>query len=703
MQERSTAAVRTPWDASWHLRAELARILDLLARCLAAQRERGRTPAGDAVGGMVIESGETEGLIAEIALDLSDAHDEDAADPQPARLRDEIAGRAISGAAAGADLPLLHAQRAFELAHVEYDALLLALAVEVDARFGRIVAYLNDHVGRTRPTLALALAVAAAEDSSERQSPVELDARPIIRDGLLELDGDGPLPSLTFRLPHGLAARLSGLSSDIDLARVKVDAPDGSLLDRLVLDEPLGQQLTAWSDGIRAGQRPLPLVAAGRPGSGRRTAVAAALFRAGRSAVQVDLDAEHAVDRLRVARREARWHRAALLARLPAALPSSWDWPATWQALAIDGPVALIVTPERAAEAAAHAPVEPAIIRFEESGVTSRARMWSMLVPPNTGIKDSEVAELAARFPFGPGRIARAVRRATADLALRPAGNRRLDLPSLIDAARAVDSTTLGPLAQKLPLPYERADLVVPAQVGAELDLALAWVRYRHRVLHEWGFVRRVTMGHGLTALFSGPSGTGKTMAAQVLARELGLDIYRIDLSQIMSKYIGDTEKNLAQVFGARVGVLFFDEAEVLLGRRHETKEARDRYANVEIAYLLQRMEEYDGVTVLATNRAQDIDDAFVRRLHVVVDFPMPSEAERLRIWEGMLPSGAARAGDLDLAALAREFEISGGQIKNAALAGAYLAAAANDAIGNTHLRRAARRELVKSGKIADV
>jgi SpoVK/Ycf46/Vps4 family AAA+-type ATPase len=150
------------------------------------------------------------------------------------------------------------------------------------------------------------------------------------------------------------------------------------------------------------------------------------------------------------------------------------------------------------------------------------------------------------------------------------------------------------------------------------------------------------------------------------------------------------------------VGVLFFDEAEAVLGKRHETKDPRDRYANVEVAYLLQRMEEYDGVTVLATNRMQDVDEAFLRRLHVVVDFPMPSEADRLRIWEGMLPADADRERDLDLAALAREFDISGGQIKNAALAAAYLAAAKSERIGMTHLRRAATRELVKSGKVMD-
>jgi SpoVK/Ycf46/Vps4 family AAA+-type ATPase len=253
-----------------------------------------------------------------------------------------------------------------------------------------------------------------------------------------------------------------------------------------------------------------------------------------------------------------------------------------------------------------------------------------------------------------------------------------------------------------MPLPFERSELVVPPQVASELDLAIAWVRHRHQVLHDWGFVQRVPMGHGLTALFAGPSGTGKTMAAQVLAKELGLDLHRIDASQLVSKWVGETEKNIAMAFGARVGVLFFDEADALFGKRGEAKSPQDRWANIEIGFLLQRMEEYDGVTILATNRMQDMDEAFLRRLHVVVDFPLPSEADRLRIWRGMLPAAPDREPDLDLESLAREFEISGGEIKNAVLAAAYLAAAESKPIGMEHLRRAATRELVKSGKVVE-
>jgi SpoVK/Ycf46/Vps4 family AAA+-type ATPase len=225
-------------------------------------------------------------------------------------------------------------------------------------------------------------------------------------------------------------------------------------------------------------------------------------------------------------------------------------------------------------------------------------------------------------------------------------------------------------------------------------------------VLEDWGFGRRIAMGYGLTAIFAGEPGTGKTMAAQVLARELGIDLYRVDISQVMSKYIGETEKNLGSLFDeahASGAMLFFDEADAIFGKRTTVRDAHDRYANVEIGYLLQRMEEYDGVTVLATNRIGDLDEAFIRRFHFILDFPMPQEPERRKIWRGMFPPGSTLAPDVDLDLLARNFEISGGEIRNAVLAAAYMAAgegSPSSPIAMRHLARAVLRELHKSGRV---
>jgi SpoVK/Ycf46/Vps4 family AAA+-type ATPase len=263
----------------------------------------------------------------------------------------------------------------------------------------------------------------------------------------------------------------------------------------------------------------------------------------------------------------------------------------------------------------------------------------------------------------------------------------------------------MGELAQRLPCPYQPDDPIVPPRVQAEIDLALAWVRHQVKVLGEWGFEQRVPFGYWMSALFSGPSGTGKTMAAQVLAKQLDLDLYRVDLYRVVSKYIGETEKNLGQLFDEshRSGaILFFDEADALFGKRSEVKDAHDRYANVEIGYLLQRMEEHDGIVILATNRKQDMDEAFTRRFDIIVSFPMPDEAHRLRIWEGMFPQTAVREETLDFGPLARKFELSGGEIRNVVLAAAYLAANEGQPISKRQLKQALIREQRKSGRVID-
>jgi SpoVK/Ycf46/Vps4 family AAA+-type ATPase len=422
------------------------------------------------------------------------------------------------------------------------------------------------------------------------------------------------------------------------------------------------------------------------------------------ASIEIVLEGERAAESIRVGRRELRYWsgRSTLLLYAPGAA----DWRIIWQELAdVRAPIAVALEPAAVELAAVAAPREPALIPAYEHDAEARARLWQSFLPPGESIDSEGLATLAALFRFSPRAMTRTVRRATADVALAPPGARKLTTEALARSAREVAAASMGPLAQRLPLPYSRADLVAPQRVNSEIDLAIAWVRHQAQVLDRWGFGRRIAFGKGLAAVFAGPSGTGKTMAAQVLARELGLDAYRVDLSRIMSKYIGETEKNLGAVFDearASGAVLFFDEADALFGKRSEVSDAHDRYANVEIGYLLQRMEEHDGVTILATNRLRDVDEAFLRRFHIIADFPMPSEEDRLRIWQGMLPPALEREPDLDLRRLARDFEISGGDIKNAVLAAAYMAAAQGKPVGMHHLKAALRREMIKSGKVID-
>ena len=241
-----------------------------------------------------------------------------------------------------------------------------------------------------------------------------------------------------------------------------------------------------------------------------------------------------------------------------------------------------------------------------------------------------------------------------------PARPSRADLDL---GARQASSSRLGELATRIPPGYTWDDLVVPDRQRELLQSISAYLRHRDRVLSEWGYEKTVARTQGLKVLFAGESGTGKTMSAQVLAAELGLEMFRVDLATIVSKYIGETEKNLDRIFNAAEGsnaILFFDEADALFGKRSEISDSHDRYANIEVAYLLQKMEGYPGAVILATNYRRNIDDAFVRRLDFVIDYPFPEAEDRERIWALVLPDTAPLADDIDLALPRRELQAVG-------------------------------------------
>ena len=255
----------------------------------------------------------------------------------------------------------------------------------------------------------------------------------------------------------------------------------------------------------------------------------------------------------------------------------------------------------------------------------------------------------------------------------------------------------LDALAQRIDSRARIDDLVLPAPLSAQLREVAGQLRQRHRVHEDWGFAAQGPRGLGIAALFAGDSGTGKTFAAEAIANEAGLDLYRIDLASTVSKYIGETEKNLARLFDAaeRSGaVLLFDEADALFGKRSEVKDSHDRYANIEVAYLLQRVESYRGLAILTTNMKSALDRAFLRRIRFVVQFPFPDEAAREQLWRRQFPPQAP-LGQVDFAALAK-LQLAGGHIRGVALNAAFLAAARGEAIGQTVLLAAARAEFAK-------
>jgi SpoVK/Ycf46/Vps4 family AAA+-type ATPase len=267
----------------------------------------------------------------------------------------------------------------------------------------------------------------------------------------------------------------------------------------------------------------------------------------------------------------------------------------------------------------------------------------------------------------------------------------------VLDSCRASVRQRLDELAQRVDTAAHWSDLVLPEGQLATLRQIGSQVRQRTRVHDQWGFARQGTRGLGVTALFTGESGTGKTMAAEVLANDLNLDLYRIDLSAMVSKYIGETEKNLRRVFDAAEDggvILLFDEADALFGKRSEIRDSHDRFANIEVSYLLQRMEAYQGLAILTTNLKHSVDVAFLRRLRFVVSFPFPDQFQRESIWRAMFPPEAPHVG-LDFRKLAM-LNAAGGHIRNIALNAAFLAAETDTPIGMNHLLQAARGEAVK-------
>lgn len=345
-------------------------------------------------------------------------------------------------------------------------------------------------------------------------------------------------------------------------------------------------------------------------------------------------------------------------------------------------------------------------VPFSVPDFAQRRLEWQeRLSEAGISISPTDLDALSDRFRLTPEQIADAVVTASNTIHWKAAaGESEISHTSIVFAAtRAQGGYDLGALARKVQPNYRWDDIVLPPDAQTQLREICNQAKHRHLVYEEWGFDRKLSLGKGQNVLFSGLPGTGKTMAAEVMATELQLDLYKIDLSQVVSKYIGETEKNLNRIFNAAAtsnAILLFDEADSLFGKRTEVKESRDRYANIEVGYLLQKMEEYEGIAILTTNVRGNIDDAFVRRLRFIVDFPLPTEKQRRQIWEKIWPDMTPRSSDLDLDFLARKFEIGGANIRNIALAAAFLAADEGIPINMDHVIRAIRREYQKMGKI---
>ncbi len=332
-----------------------------------------------------------------------------------------------------------------------------------------------------------------------------------------------------------------------------------------------------------------------------------------------------------------------------------------------------------------------------------RETVWKQVL--EVFMPDAEIEwarQLAIQFRLTPGQIRDAAELIHNRCALHN-NQQELTLADFYSACRSQSNQKLGELAIKLEPHYNWEDIVLPNDKVAHLKEICSQVKHCYRVFGEWGFGRKLAHGKGLSVLFSGPPGTGKTMAAEIVAHELQLDLYKIDLSGVVSKYIGETERNLNRIFQEAEtsnAILFFDEADALFGKRTEISDAHDRYANIEISYLLQKMEEYEGVVILASNLKKNMDTAFIRRMRFIVEFPFPDAVSRQEIWKRHFPEEAPLDEKIDYIYLAKQFQIAGGNIKNIVLNSAFLAAQDGGIIGMEHILRGTRREFEKMGKL---
>lgn len=650
----------------------------------------------------------------------------------------------------GIDLRLHSLSELFSLTPFETDVLLIALAPELDERFAKLYAYLQNDLTKKNLSVGLLLDLLCAgfEEKIEAREYFSPSA-PLLRNTLISLVGDGtdanpPLLSRFVKLDERIAAfLLNSNGTDPKIARFStLVKPVRSFDDLIVPDNQKSCLLEAVKRRIEEDSR-LMFFFYGPSGTGKKLAAEACCRKLGVNLLLADAGAfpkDTEVGALNLILREALlqkgavfienfdalWRHNQLGQDLDSGLSSSDPGYGTYgpdssgsnlsrsgfsgsglyglvRALdSFPGPVFLsagqLWEPGSALRNNTFISCSFPLPAFAE-----RKQLWKLCLENyENSVGETDIEDLASRFKLSGGQIRDVVSTAQGFAASWGRDKVVIATEDLYRACRNRSSLKLNSLARKINPRRKWKDLVLAAPVKEQLEEICAFVRHKETVYSEWGFDRKLSLGKGLNILFAGPSGTGKTLAAEIIAGEVGLDLYKIDISGIVSKYIGETEKNLKKIFGEAVignAILFFDEADALFGKRSEVNDSHDRYANIEVNYLLQQMEEHEGIIILASNYKRNLDDAFLRRLQFAVEFPIPDEASRKEIWAGMFPEKVKIGEDVDFNFLSK-FKLTGGNIKNIALLSAVLAADGSGVIGMKELLRALKREFQKMGKI---
>ncbi len=617
-------------------------------------------------------------------------------------------------------LPTL--RRIFNLADEEAELLLVAMGPELDSRFRRVYGFLQDNMTREKAHVGFAFDILYATSQHKHEARRWIGSDATLRYfHLLQLGGNTGDATLARELtvPErvvraalgevGIDDLLTGIArldkSDVPLSSVQ-NAPDniGNLLDLL--------KKAGVHEKITLGAPPRPVVAIRGPEhSGKKHIARALMHELGKPLVIVDFARlpKTNIDLpriLRIAARDALLIGAALYI-------DHADVFADPEALAEPPRPLLDLLPRfpdlvflgstrRLHQLDQHREVLRTTCDLPSPA--QRKDLWTKVTPADIQLgKDVDLDELSRKYSIGAGAIEAGMREAANAARMREGKGAEVRFNDLLDGARNQLVHKLGSIAERVTKTYRWEDLILPDDVIESLKEMVGFAKFRSTVYDKWGFLSKHAYGRGVSSLFWGPPGTGKTMVAGIMARELDMEIFRVDLSRVVSKWIGETEKNLAKVFDeatASQAILLFDEADSLFAKRTEVKSSNDRYANLEVSFLLQRMEQYDGVSILTTNFEDTIDEAFKRRLQFRIEFPFPDIEDRQRLWKVMVPKTVPLAPDIDWFRLAKRFDLAGGNIRNAVARAAFYAAEAGTPVDQVMLEKAGTRESEETGKL---
>jgi SpoVK/Ycf46/Vps4 family AAA+-type ATPase len=608
----------------------------------------------------------------------------------------------------GKELRLHVLSEIFHLNPFEVDTILICLASELDLRYEKLYSYMNNDVTRKRPTVDLVKKMLCSSIEENIRVREYFSSRsPLIKNKLISLGSDGqdlPIISRYIKINEKIISFLLGID-DVDPGIEKFSSiikPKISVSDIISEDN---QRLICFIEQISSSKTPLIFFLHGGYGTGKKMLAEVICRERGKSLLIVNASIfmkDESREMLDVILREALLQNSYVYLEGIDVLRKEKDWiDVTNQIRKMDGfPEWIFLSGEL--------PWEPPRILenhkyinipFPLPSFALRIKLWNSFLDGNSdGI---DICALATKFKFSGGQIKDAIFSAFNAASAR--GMSKMSMEDIYYGCKSQSNRNLSEFARKIEPQYTWDDIVLPKDTKEQLREVCGHIKDRGVVYTDWGFENKLSLGKGLNVLFSGPSGTGKTMAAEIIAKDSGLDLFKIDLSNVVSKYIGETEKNLKNIFleaETSNSILFFDEADALFGKRSEVRDSHDRYANIEIDYLLQKMEEYEGIVILATNIRKNIDDAFLRRIHFVIEFPLPEEEYREKIWMNIFPVQTP-IDSIDFAFLSR-LKITGGNIKNIALSAAFMAADNSSSIKMEHIIRATRREFQKIGKLCE-